>query len=196
MAAKSDGWHLHKIALKNHTHHICEKSLFLLEFSCFAGWSSFLMYSKVNHTYVYTRLGFPGGTSGKGPAYKAGDTRSIPGLGRPPGGGHRDPVQHSCLENCMDRGAWRATVHRIAETRLKRLSAHAWAHCSRVDVLPVQVTSERAVQSLGCRMCAHQTAVLYMLSVVCMYQSQPPSSSRDVIHVWTDPCEGKQVKRD
>ena len=44
----------------------------------------------------------------------AGDVRdsgSIPGLGRYPGGGHEDPLQYSCLENPMDREAWRATVH-------------------------------------------------------------------------------------
>ena len=51
------------------------------------------------------------------------DTGSIPGLGRSPGGGHGSPLQYSCLENPMDRGAWWATVHRIAMSwaRLKRL---------------------------------------------------------------------------
>ena len=46
----------------------------------------------------------------------AGDIRdesSIPGLGRSPGGGHGNPLQYSCLENSMDRGAWWATVHRV-----------------------------------------------------------------------------------
>ena len=45
------------------------------------------------------------------------DTNSIPGLGRSLGGGHDDPLQCSCLENPMDRGAWRATVHRVPESR-------------------------------------------------------------------------------
>ena len=48
----------------------------------------------------------------------AGDIRdagSIPGLGRSPEGGHGNPLQHSCLENPMDRGAWQATVHGAAE---------------------------------------------------------------------------------
>ena len=40
-----------------------------------------------------------------------GDTGSIPGSGRSPGGGHGNPLQYSCLENPMDRGAWGATVH-------------------------------------------------------------------------------------
>ena len=63
----------------------------------------------------------------KSPTASAGDERevgSIPGLGRSPGGGHGNPLQYSCLGNPMDRGAWRATVHRVAKswTRLKRLS--------------------------------------------------------------------------
>ena len=53
----------------------------------------------------------------------AGDAGSIPGSGRSPGGGHGNPPQYSCLENPMDRGAWRATVHGMAksQTRLKWL---------------------------------------------------------------------------
>ena len=60
----------------------------------------------------------------------AGDIRdagSIPGSGRSPGEGNGNPLQYSCLENPMDRGAWRAKVHGVTEsrTRLKRLSMHA-----------------------------------------------------------------------
>ena len=52
------------------------------------------------------------------------DTSSIPGLGRSLGGGHSNPLQCSCLENPMDRGAWWATVHRVSQsrTRQKQLS--------------------------------------------------------------------------
>ena len=46
----------------------------------------------------------------------AGDAGLITGLGRSPGGGHGNPLQYSCLENPMDRGAWRATVHGVAES--------------------------------------------------------------------------------
>ena len=49
----------------------------------------------------------------------AGDIRdagSIPGLGRSPGGGHGNPLQHSCLENPMDREPWQATVHRVTKS--------------------------------------------------------------------------------
>ena len=46
----------------------------------------------------------------------AGDACSIPGSGRSPGGGKGNPLQYPCLEKSMDRGAWRATVHRVAKS--------------------------------------------------------------------------------
>ena len=49
-------------------------------------------------------------------AGNAGDQGLIPGLGRSPGEGHGNPLQYSCLANPMDRGAWRATVPRVAES--------------------------------------------------------------------------------
>ena len=55
----------------------------------------------------------------KNPPANAGDIRdvgSIPGSGRSPGGGHGDPLQYSCLENPMDRGAWWATVYGMAKS--------------------------------------------------------------------------------
>ena len=63
--------------------------------------------------------GFPGGSVGKESACNAGDARdtgSTPGSGRSPGGGHGNPLQYSCLENPMDRGVWRVTVHTVAES--------------------------------------------------------------------------------
>ena len=61
--------------------------------------------------YVIYNIGFPGGSEGKESAYNAGDLGSIPGLGRCPGEGNNYPLQYSCLENSIDRGAWWATVH-------------------------------------------------------------------------------------
>ena len=57
---------------------------------------------------------FPGGSVGKGAACNAGDLGSIPGLGRSPGEKHGNPLQHSCLENPRDRGAWQAAVYGVA----------------------------------------------------------------------------------
>ena len=62
--------------------------------------------------------GFPGGSVVKNQLAEAGDAGnagSIPGLGRSPGGGNGNPLQYSCLENPMDRGAWRATVYAVAK---------------------------------------------------------------------------------
>ena len=56
----------------------------------------------------------------KNPPTNAGDIRdtiSIPGSGRSPGGGHGNPLQHSCLENPMNRGAWGAMVHLVAKSQ-------------------------------------------------------------------------------
>ena len=70
--------------------------------------------------------GFPGGSDGKESACNAGDPGLIPGLGRSPGGGHGYPLQYSCLENPMARGAWRAEVHSVTKNRtwLRWLSTH------------------------------------------------------------------------
>ena len=65
-------------------------------------------------------LGFPGGTSGEDLLANARDIRdmgSVPGSGRCPGGGHGNPLQYSCLENSTDRGAWWATVYRVAKSQ-------------------------------------------------------------------------------
>ena len=62
----------------------------------------------------------------------AGDVRDMglsPGLGRSLGGGHGNPLQHSCLENAMDRGAWQATVHGVAESGMTETTEHATQIC-------------------------------------------------------------------
>ena len=59
--------------------------------------------------------GLPWWLSGKESTCNEGDVGSIPGSGRCPGEGNGNPLQYSCLENPMDRGAWWATVHGAAE---------------------------------------------------------------------------------
>ena len=58
---------------------------------------------------------FLGGSDDKASVYNAGDLGLIPGLGRFSGEGNGNPFQYSCLENPMDRGAWKAAVHGVAE---------------------------------------------------------------------------------
>ena len=67
---------------------------------------------------VFGGSGFPGGSGVKdlpANAGDAGDVGSIPGSGRPPGGGNGNPLQYSCPGNPMDRGEWQATVHGITK---------------------------------------------------------------------------------
>ena len=61
-------------------------------------------------------MGFPGSSDSKESACDAGDPGSIPRSIRSPGEGNGNPFQHSCLENPMDRGAWWATFHGVAES--------------------------------------------------------------------------------
>ena len=68
------------------------------------------------------RQGFPGGSAEKNLPATAGDSDLIPGSGRSPIGGNGNPLQYSCLENSMDRGAWWATVHWVAKKCQTRLS--------------------------------------------------------------------------
>ena len=71
-------------------------------------------------------MGFPGGSVVKNMPANARDAGSIPGSGRSPGEGQGNPLQYSCPENPMDRGAWWATVHGVSksQTGLKQLSMH------------------------------------------------------------------------
>ena len=62
-------------------------------------------------------MGFPGGSDGKESACNTGNLNSIPGSGRSPGEGTGNPLQYSCLENSMDRGAWWAIVHGVPKRR-------------------------------------------------------------------------------
>ena len=67
---------------------------------------------------------------------EAGVMGSIPGSEQSRGGGHGNPLQYSCLENSMDRGAWKATVHGVAKswTQLKTLGIHELYYYAKCDV--------------------------------------------------------------
>ena len=87
--------------------------------------------------------GFPRWCSSKEPPASAGDLRNmglIPGLGRCLGGGHGNPFQYFCLEYPMDRGAWKAIVHWVAEhqTQLKQRHAHPQGQALHIQSRPLQ----------------------------------------------------------
>ena len=68
---------------------------------------------------IWTSSGFPDGSVVKNQPANAGDAGVVglnPGLGRSPGGGNGNSLYYSCLENPMDRGAWRATVHGVTKS--------------------------------------------------------------------------------
>ena len=96
-----------------------------------------MLYSKVFiiHSILYVYFRLPWWLSGKEFACNAGDPGLIPGLGRSPGGGHGNPLLYSCLENPMDRGAWRAVVYRVTQsrTRLKRQQQEQCVGYNNVD---------------------------------------------------------------
>ena len=66
---------------------------------------------------VLRSSGFPGGSDGKESTFIEGDLSSIPELVRSPGEENGYPLQHSCLENSKDRGAWGTTVHGVAKSQ-------------------------------------------------------------------------------
>ena len=67
-------------------------------------------------------MGFPGGSNGKESSHNVGDLSSIPGLGRSPGEWNGNPLLYSCLENPMDKEAWRATVHGVTKIRTQLMT--------------------------------------------------------------------------
>ena len=67
------------------------------------------------HVYIHTWV-LPSWHSGKSLPASVRDAGSIPGSGRSPAEGNGNPLQHSCLENSLDRGVWRSTVHGVAKS--------------------------------------------------------------------------------
>ena len=83
--------------------------------------------------FLCTSQGFLDGSVVKNLMANAGDSGSIPGSGRSPGKGNSNPLQNSCLGNPMDRGAWRATLHGIAESDMtQRLTSKSNIHVSGI----------------------------------------------------------------
>jgi len=82
------------------------------------------------YMYIYIYMGFPDGSDGKESACNAGDRGLIPRLGRSPGKGNGNPFGFSCLENPMDRGAWLAIVHWVANswTQLSDYESESESH--------------------------------------------------------------------
>ena len=91
------------------------------------------------------KLGFPGGSVVKNPRAHAGDTGSIPGLGRSPGEGNANPLQYSCLGNPMGKRAWQATVHGVAKVRhdLATKTNKIYEVNKRIDITEKPIGNQR-----------------------------------------------------
>ena len=85
------------------------------------------------HLGLCVHMGFPGVPVVKNLSAKAEDPASIPGLGRPPGGGNGNSLQYLCLENPMNRGAWWATVHEVTKSQTQ-LSDYTTYICMCVHI--------------------------------------------------------------
>ena len=75
-----------------------------------------MLYTQNKHNIVH-QLDFHGGSDGKESACNAGELGLIPGSGRSPGEGNGNPLHYSCLENSMQRGAWQAILHGVANSQ-------------------------------------------------------------------------------
>ena len=82
--------------------------------------------------YTYIHIG---GLVVKNPPANAGDTGLIPEWGRSPGGGNDNPLQYSCLENPMDRGAWLAIVHCVTKSQIQLSYEHACTYTNKTEGL-------------------------------------------------------------
>ena len=125
--------------------------------------------------------GFPSGSAAKNlpaNAGDAGDASLIPRSGRSLGGGHGNPMQYSCLENLVDRGAWQATAHGVAEeldvtswlNNIYKLLTSLWAvshslvfwaiagaGVSFYLLTPKSVMAERSMDGVKCNWCIHSS---------------------------------------
>ena len=103
----------------------------------------FKVNTKATWRYMYTHTRFSGGTVVKNPPANVGDTRDsvlISGSGQSPGEGNGNPLQYSCLENSMERGAWWATVRGVAKSQTQ-LSAHIYMYIYTCITLRITLLS-------------------------------------------------------
>ena len=141
-------------------------------------------------SYLYLCSGFPGGSMVKNPPANAGDTGdtgSIPGLGRSPGGGNGNPLQYSCLENPMDRRAWWATFHGVLPSRLP---GGVWSAIPRsLSSLEIHGDHKRVGHDLTTKQQRQHLYLLYFLHL-----ELPPSTLlSQFIPILQGPCPMSSV---
>ena len=101
------------------------------------------------------------------------DTSSIPGLGRSPGGGNGNPLQYSSLKNPIERGAWRATVHRVTELDATEVTLHT---CTSVLLgYPFLAFSAKEARFLSGRFCLFLCFFCLPISISSFLASSAPT---------------------
>ena len=132
---------------------------------------------------------FPGGTVIKNLPANAGDIEDaslIPGLGRSPGGGHGNPLQCSCLENPMDRGAWWATVHGVSPWGTVHGVRHNWAaeHIHRVTWRKWGTVGVKMTAAGALRLLRHLYTTLLFHNYSSLVSSLRKASSCLLTRIW------------
>ena len=136
-------------------------------------------------TKTYSNSSFPGASDGKASACNVGDPGLIPGLGRSPGERNGNPLQHSCLENPMDGGAWLATVHGVAKSRT-RLSDFTFTVTLRLTFWRIAKLFSTVVMHFtfppATHKCSNFSTFLPIIVIVCFFDYYHPNEYEVISH--------------
>ena len=129
------GTHVENNLLKIKTFLLKHNVWCCVSFKCTAMWLRYTHTHTHTHTYIYIEayiyIGFPSCSDGKESAFNAGDSGSVPELGRSPVEGNAYPFPYNCQENSMDRGAWRATdrgLQTVGHDWVTNIHSHTHTH--------------------------------------------------------------------
>ena len=140
-------------------------------------------------------MGFPGGSDGKESACSVRDLSLIPGLGRSPGEGNGNPLQYSCLENPMDRGAWWATVCRVPKSQswlsdftfaFPFIEKNSWNKLTTFRILDLEVKFRCVILVVAFGFIVHTVSDTSFLHICCAAWD----SMRQSQHCLSCPCLG------
>ena len=149
-----------------------------------AGFFGLFIYSTNIYQVLTILRDFPGSSVVKNPPANVGDVGdlgSIPGSGRSPGGGNGTPLQYTCLENPMDRGAWRTTVHGVTKSQTP-LSEYAHPYHIKVGTVPDREIQQE-VDSVGQPLEVSELQELYLVYVYLGLRGGPLSEHGECVKV-------------
>ena len=137
-----------------------------------------ILHNDLTFAYNHYEMEFPSGSVVKNlpaNARATGDPDSIPGSGRPPGEGNGNPLQYSCLGNSMDRGAWWATVHAIAESDTTEVTENAHTLYEMITVVSLDHTHYLCLYYIprSYLLCNWKFVHLHLLDLLCPLSNSP-----------------------